>query len=51
MDNFIKEMPEIEQIPKKDHESPMPPDFIPEPKKREPIPAPEKEEQSEESEV
>ena len=45
MDNFIKEMSEIEQLPKKDYERPMPPDYTPEPKRNEPIPAPEKEEQ------
>jgi hypothetical protein len=50
MNSFIKEIPEIEQLPKKDYERPMPPDYVPERKKSEPIPAPEKEDQSEELE-
>lgn len=44
MKNDPKDIPEIEQPPQTDHERPIPPDYIPDPKKHETIPKPEKEE-------
>jgi hypothetical protein len=35
MKNNPKQMPEIEQIPKTGQERPIPPDYVPEPKKQE----------------
>lgn len=44
MKNDPKEIPEIELMSQKGQETPIPPDYIPEPKKHETISKPEKEE-------
>lgn len=43
MKNYPKEKPEVEQLPQTDQERPIPPDYIPEPKKHEEIPKPQEE--------
>ena len=44
MKNEPKEKPEIEQIPQTGEERPIPPDYIPEPKKHNEVPEPQEEE-------
>lgn len=46
MKNDPKRIPEIDPKPQTEQERPIPPDYIPEPKKHETIPKPEKEEKS-----
>lgn len=51
MKNYSKEIPEVAPMPKTDQENPIPLDYIPEPKKQEVIPIPEKEEDANNSQT
>ena len=48
MKNDPKQKPEVEKIPQTEQERPIPPDYIPEPKRHEEIPEQQEEEYQEE---